>query len=185
MINKDKKTFHRGDFTKAVLACVALAGVLSMAVIAPNALQLLKIFQKDQKKKYKYYVQRRVEVLISRGYLKFELLDGRKYLSITEEGRQQLRVFDFKTQKNTEWDKKWRVIAFDIKEYNRATRDKLRSELSQLGFLRLQNSVWLTPFECKEYITLLKADLRIGNRVRYMLVEEIENAFDLEKFFSL
>ena len=82
-------------------------------------------------------------------------------------------------------DKKWRVLAFDIKEYRRDTRDKLRKTLVSIGFERLQNSVWIYPYDCEDLIALAKADLRIGADVLYMIVERLEHDKHLREHFSL
>lgn len=45
------------------------------------------------------------------------------------------------------WDKKIRIVIFDIQELNRVKRNQFRRILKQLGFVMLQKSVWLTPFD--------------------------------------
>jgi phenylacetic acid degradation operon negative regulatory protein len=54
------------------------------------------------------------------------------------------------------WDKKWRILIFDIAEVSRKTRDILRLKLKELGFGMLQKSVWITPhdilFDLKEFL---------------------------------
>lgn len=44
------------------------------------------------------------------------------------------------------WDRKWRIIIFDIEEEKRKNRDVLRRKLYNLGFGKLQKSVYLSPF---------------------------------------
>ena len=82
-------------------------------------------------------------------------------------------------------DRKWRVVIFDIKEYRRKTRDKLRITLTSLGFIKLQNSVWVFPYECEDVMVMLKASYKIGNDVLYMTVDKIENDKWLKKKFLL
>ena len=49
----------------------------------------------------------------------------------------------------------------------------------------LQNSVWIYPFECNDYISLLKADLRLGKSVIYMSVDKIDGDAYLKERFGL
>ena len=87
--------------------------------------------------------------------------------------------------KRKRWDKHWRVIIFDIPERRRGTRDRLRIVMREAGFYRLQDSVWLYPHDCEDFVTLLKADLKIGAAVLYMVVEKIENDSKLKEHFLL
>src|SRR3989344_5509248 len=51
--------------------------------------------------------------------------------------------------------------------------------------LKLQNSVWVYPYDCEDFISLLKADFKIGKDVLYIIVEKLENDWHLRKFFNL
>ena len=57
--------------------------------------------------------------------------------------------------------------------------------MKEMGFLRLQDSVWVFPYDCEEVIALIKADLRIGKDVLYTIVEKIENDKPIKKHFDL
>src|SRR3989338_8740607 len=51
--------------------------------------------------------------------------------------------------KHKQWDKKWRVVIFDIpREFNRE-RDVLRGKLKEFGFYMLQESVFIFPYPCE------------------------------------
>jgi phenylacetic acid degradation operon negative regulatory protein len=43
------------------------------------------------------------------------------------------------------WDKKWRIVLFDIPESQRTVRQLFRLKLMDLGVRMLQSSVWITP----------------------------------------
>jgi len=57
--------------------------------------------------------------------------------------------------------------------------------MSGLGFVRLQDSVWVFPYDCEDFVALLKADLKIGVAVLYLIVEQIENDKHLRAHFDL
>jgi CRISPR-associated endonuclease Cas2 len=76
-------------------------------------------------------------------------------------------------------------LIFDIPEKRRAVRDQLRQTLNNIGFIKLQNSVWVYPYECSELISLLKSDFKIGKDVLYLTVTEIENDEFLRKHYQL
>jgi CRISPR-associated endonuclease Cas2 len=83
------------------------------------------------------------------------------------------------------WDKKWRVIIFDIPETKRFDRDNIRQSLISIGFLRLQNSVWVYPYNCEDLINLLKTYTETEKNVIYMIVDQIENDEEIKKYFGL
>ena len=61
----------------------------------------------------------------------------------------------------------------------------MRRMLVAMGFLPLQRSVWVYPYDCEDVIVLLKADLRIGKDMLYLIVDELENDKWLRKEFDL
>lgn len=71
--------------------------------------------------------------------------------------------------KNT-WDKKWRMVMFEIPESNRALRDKLRRHLTNLGLGLLQASVWISPQDIKEKIEEINIKFSLGNQLKFFEV---------------
>lgn len=166
---------------------VATAGILAVAVLAPNALQALKPFLK-RKKKYSlsYYLTQKTKKLIKNGFLKIDIKNGKEFLSLTEKGKRKLFYYQITEQKkNIKWDSKWRVIIFDVWENVRKKRNLLRMEIKNFGFIQLQKSVWIYPYECAEFVDLLKTDLSFGKNIRYMVVEKLDHDENLRKYFNL
>ena len=87
--------------------------------------------------------------------------------------------------KRRRWDGKWRVVVFDVWENTRSKRDILRYEIKNFGFIQLQKSVWIYPYECQEFISLLKTGLSFGKNIRYMIVEKLDHDEKLRKYFKL
>lgn len=65
---------------------------------------------------------------------------------ITEAGRRRLReilpVYDEKRA----WDGRLHLVTYDIPEEKKKTRDALRRHLRKIGCAKLQESVWITPY---------------------------------------
>ncbi len=57
--------------------------------------------------------------------------------------------------------------------------------MHEIGFLRIQDSVWLYPYDCEEFVALLKADLHIGKDVLYAVIESIEDDSRIRRHFRL
>ena len=84
------------------------------------------------------------------------------------------------------WDGKWRVLVFDMNERRRRTRDQLRRLLQGAGFVRIQDSVWVYPYPCDEFISLVRAHLKSGvGELRYFVAEALESDKSLREHFRL
>ena len=181
---------EKTNIKSIILSTIELAGLVSVAMVAPGVLVALNKVQK-QKRKYeqKYHVNRAIREMIETSLIEYHKNSkGVSCLRLTEKGKEKLKDYameNLKIKKPWRWDKKYRVIIFDIKEFKRRTRDKLRHWLEHLGFVRLQNSVWVYPYECREVIILLKSHFKIGKEVLYMTVDSIENDKWLKKEFNL
>jgi len=181
---------ERTNIKGLILKTIEVAGLISVAMVAPGVVIALNKAQK-RKRKYeqRYHVNRAIREMISVGLVEYHKNDREIIcLRLTEKGKTKLKDYaleNLKIKKPWRWDKKYQVIIFDIKEFKRKTRDKLRRWLEHLGFIRLQNSVWVYPYECREVIILLKSHFKIGKEVLYMTVDSIENDKWLKKEFNL
>lgn len=181
---RSRKRLGRETLKKVVLGMVATAGVLSVALVAPNALQILKTFGVKPYRRRKELIKRVYDKLLNQGYLVRK--DG--FLEITEKGSLALELLSegkTKLKKPRKWDKKWRILIFDIDEKRRPKRDKLRRSLASVGFMRLQDSVWIYPYDCEDFVALLKRDFKLGKELLYLIIEEIEGDSFLRQWFDL
>ena len=185
-----KGRLRKSKIQKIILTSLYVAGVLSLAVLAPNALAILKQFDrgKIRRKNPLISVNAAITRLRERGLVVWEKSERGVFLRLTRQGEQSLTAFEkkgFKLATPAKWDGKWRVIIFDIHETKRGVRNKFRSTLMQIGFLKLQQSVWVYPYDCEELIALLKTDFKIGKDILYMIVDSIENDSWLQSSFNL
>ena len=177
-----------GQIQKALLVAAVVGGIMLIGG-APRLNVLGLLGGGRNKYKFKYQAKTALSTLAKKGYVVFTGEGGRRYARITPAG-QKVLVFEeqkaaLQLQKKKRWDKRWRVVIFDIPERRRGTRDQLRLVMQSAGFYRLQDSVWLYPHDCEDFIALLKADLKIGLAVLYMIVEKIENDGKLKEHFHL
>jgi len=187
---KVRKSRRKKETQKAILGFLAVAGITSVAVVAPAIIEALWKLGMGEKIKgwQRQSVARSLQGLVSRGLIDFRGKGNRKFMMITPEGQKFLHLLelrDFKIPKPKRWDKKWRIIIFDIQEKRRRSRDLLRQTLQQIGFSKLQESVWVYPYACEDLIMLLKADLELGKSLLYIVADEIENDRKLREIFDL
>ncbi|HEY4474397.1 MAG TPA: hypothetical protein VJC06_00535 [Candidatus Paceibacterota bacterium] len=91
----------------------------------------------------------------------------------------------FVQKDNTRWDKKWRIIFFDIPEKKRRYRDELRSMLKAIGFKEFQKSIWIYPRKVPEFLKEILFDENIKHYTRLITTSDIEYDKDLRKMFNL
>jgi DNA-binding transcriptional regulator PaaX len=182
--DKSWKKSKRKNLQHVILQTIATAGMLSVALVAPNVIGALAKFGILPNKRQKEYISSSASKLVKRGLLFY---NGKSY-QLTSHGESLLRRWqftNFELKKPKRWDKKWRVMIFDIPEKKRKARDDLIILFRQAGIQRLQNSVWIYPYDCEDIITLLKTDFGIGKYLLYMIVEELENDKYLREEFGL
>lgn len=172
----------------AILSAIAITGILAVGMLAPNVLQLLGKMP-GNKYRFKNQSQNVLTRLARQGYIIFEERGDTRYARITDAGKRILilngATLAQRAKKGKRWDKRWRVVIFDIPERRRQTRDTLRAMMKSFGFVRLQDSAWIYPYDCEDVVALLKAELKTGAAVLYIIVEKLENDQRFREHFDL
>ena len=161
---------------KAVLYALAAAGGLTLALVAPSALQVLEQFGWIKtRRSSKDTINKSVERLLQVGLIARE---KGGILDLTPKGRKRLSEIeraDYQLPKPNKWDGRWRLVSFDITEKRKDVRNLLRATLGSVGFVHLHHSVWVYPHDCEDFLSLLKADYHVGVEILYIIAEYIEN----------
>lgn len=182
-----KRERRKYIFEQAILTTLKIGTIIAWAIMFPNAMRVIKLLGwLPTKRDPKYSFENAITRLKQKRLVK--VVAGKESLQITDKGRLFLWKLESKylvLKKPSKWDKKWRLIIFDIKEQDRYHRDAVRVMLQNIGCIRLQNSVWVYPYDCEEVVTLLKMNHKIGEEVLYIIAEKIEGDEWLKKYFKL
>ena len=171
-----------------VLKSLFLAAAVGVMVAAPNSARRLRYFQKYLEKR-DTKLDRRISQAFTR--LKEKGLVEKKgdgMFRLTKKGEERaatLQMFDLTSRPLLRWDRKWRIIIFDIWERRHAVRNRLRELLKRNGFVKIQNSVWVYPYDCEELFAFLRTHLSLGRGILYIVADEIEGDSRLRKYFNL
>lgn len=116
-----------------------------------------------------------VSRMMKNGLLQSEKKGNKSYYSLTPRGVIRVdeaarRIYRLTSH---EWDKKWRVIMYNIPEEKRQIRDDLRKELMWIGFGSLSNGCWVSPNNFKKEINLLISKYNIEEYVHLFLSEYV------------
>jgi DNA-binding transcriptional regulator PaaX len=92
---------------------------------------------------------------------------------------------DIEIQRPDRWDKKWRLVMFDIPESKKTARNFLKRKLDDMGFVLIHKSVYVHPFPCENEIDYICALFEIKQYVRTATAEKIDNQNELKKRFEI
>ena len=174
---------RRKNLQRYILEAVSVAGLLSVALLAPNVAGTLKKLNLLPGQRQNELIKRSRERLIKKGWLQFR--NGSLEMTPSGEVALMKMRFENNTHVKPKWDKKWRILIFDIPERRKSLREKVRATLTSIGFLRLQDSVWVYPYDCEDFMTLLKADFKVGKDLIYIIADAIENDVHRRRNFGL
>jgi hypothetical protein len=112
--------------------------------------------------------------LQKQGYIKTKSLEGIRGVMLTPKGTDRiLQVKRKLTVKRKRKDGKWIMIIFDIPEMQRKVRDLLRDALLDMGYQKLQHSVWVCPYDVYDTTEETIRGYQIIPHVKLFLIEEI------------
>lgn len=184
-----------GEIAREILSYLVLVGAITVAATSPyfliNIARAISRNKKYFKKKIEDYKISRVLRRLEKNRLVIlkELENGKFAVELTEKGKRKVREIQFNklaVKKPDSWDKKWRVVIFDIPDkYRRRSRDALRDKLKEIGFYQLQKSVWVFPYPCESEIQFLCEIFDINPFVNIIVAENIYDDVKLRKYFKL
>lgn len=102
--------------------------------------------------------------------------------ALTPAGHTALRRIAMRIARPDSRDGNWHVVIFDVPERLHKARDALRYELGQLGFRKLQESVWVSQYPVsKEFYEFMEA----ANLLPYAILLKVTDSSEIEKIKSL
>lgn len=92
-------------------------------------------------------------------------------------------IIERRIGKSLRWDKRWRILIFDMPERIKRQRDFLREQLRLFGFRMLQKSVWASPYPIPRELHDLLWQMRLKYHILYLLVTAIDYDQPLRQLF--
>ncbi len=173
-----------------VVGTVAIPGL-------PMALKpVIDLYKKRQKEKefkaWNCFDTRRLNIILNRLYSQKEVeigeKDGKTCIKLTEKGKIKYLKYsleDLMIDKPPKWDGKWRIIIYDIPKQKRMLSEIFRRFLQKMEFLKLQKSVYLTPYPCDKQIEFLRQYYGLDREVLYLVANKIEKEEAFKQYFAL
>ena len=167
-----------------------LGGVgLSLSRTPKQYFRVVKEVSKEWKKINKQSLEKAILNLYkSKLISERENSDGSLTMVLTDKGKQKAITFNIDSmeiKKPKIWDKKWRMVLFDIPEKHKPAREVLRETLKRLGFYEYQKSVLIHPYHCQDEVNFVIEYFDIHPYVRIVTAMELDNELHLRKIFNL
>ena len=187
-------TVAREMITKKILYALLTGGAVAVAASSPyfglrlrrNLSRAMKSYRgavRKEKLDNAFFYMRR------KGYIKVERANHQVYISLTEEGKRRAgryAMIELRIRKPRKWDRKWRIVIFDIPNSTRITREALRGKLIGFGFYKLQQSIWVFPYDCDKEIRFLREFFGLRPRQLQLIVaDRMEEEGVMRKLFRL
>ncbi len=178
-----------GETQKKILILLQGELALGLSRSPKTSFQIIKEMKKEWDWIEKQSLKRAIKGLYQSKLIKEkENPDGTITLVLTDKGKKKALTYnldEMKIEKPEQWDKRWRIVLFDIPEKVRRLRDAFRYHLKQLGFYEFQKSVFIHPYDCKDEIEYLIEFYGTRRFIRFIIAEQIDNELHLKAYFGL
>lgn len=130
-------------------------------------------------------ISRALYRLKKRRQIKIEKRGNKTIIKLTERGRRRKLEYEYeniRVSQQQKWDKRWRLLTFDIPDEAKTIRDGFRKKLKSLGFTPFQKSVWIYPYPCGDEVDFITEYLEIAKYLTLLTVRIEDDAPLREKF---
>jgi DNA-binding transcriptional regulator PaaX len=173
--------------TKVILSVVAFGAIVGGAAAFPGLLAVVRQYRKfrkfsDKEIRYAYYGTKK------RGLIKSQLENENDVLVLSEKGNKRILDFDLDTlsiKQPWRWDKKWRVVLYDIPVRFNPAREGLRETLKDLGLIQFQKSAWLYPYDCLGEVIFVADYYGVGKYIDYIEADRMTKWKKFERAFDI
>ena len=133
--------------------------------------ELAALRREYRKRKRKRDFRQMVYYLKKKGYIK---TSSQWAILITPKGAEKVLKIKLKEdQKRRRKDGKWIMVIFDIPETKRRNRDIFRDFLVVMGYQKLQESVWICPYDVFRETETLIEEYNLEKYTRMFLIDEV------------
>ncbi|KKS01395.1 MAG: Phenylacetic acid degradation operon negative regulatory protein [Candidatus Yanofskybacteria bacterium GW2011_GWA2_41_22] len=178
-----KKKFLSDFFNALACAAMDMGGLFSFDFYLHRG-RNHNLFYPDEHKDYQKRFRKGLYNLEQQGYI----ISHNKTFKFTKIGKKWCgnNSYKYTPFRDERWDKKWRVVFFDIPEELHTKRDIFRYRLKNWGFYQLQKSILVMPFKCESDIAEICSQLQIDNYVDILIAESIgAEEEEIKKIFDL
>lgn len=178
-------SYSTKNLTKDILLLASVGLVIPLVLVAPG----FPLALKPLLKRYYYSsdIKRTLNRMERQKLISISYQGEKTRIELLDKGRRKVLTYQIDNLKLNKgrWDGIWRVVIFDIPEKKKIARDFLRAKLKELGFFKLQKSVLVTPWDCKDIVDFVKHFYQVGDYVNLILAKKLDQEEYLKQYFDL
>ena len=193
------KSWKKETLTRDTLLRIALSPfTLFAANSSPYFLhRLVKLFFKDRATKMVRSRAKKLRELESRNLVYLKKIGDALRLGLTPLGQilarkmekeveiEQIKLSPIKIAESI-WDKKWRLLIYDLTGLSKSTKDTFRKKIKSWGFYQMKRTVWVSPYDYQKELNQLCKLLKINpETIIYTTTESIAKENQLRKYFKI
>lgn len=186
------KKYKKGEIVKNIFKAAGIGIAFGAAIVMPGLAislgSLARAMEENEFKIDKTKLKRSLKGLEERKLVSLREEGDKLIVEFTKEGINEVfkyKIKDLIIKKPKKWDKKWRLVIFDIPEKKKLARNILRRKLKDLGFVFLQKSVFVYPFPCRKEISFLIKILELEPYVVFIEADYISRQKHFLRKFGL
>ncbi len=181
----------RRDTLLRVLSTIANAGVAFGRHPARHALSVYRAARdfEELQESTDRELRRVSEYIVKKKYVTIERGEyGHASLILSHAGKKVMGMHalrELRPPRQKTWDRKWRIVLFDIPNHAKSARDAFAATLKRLGFLTVQKSVFVCPYPCEEELEVVADFYGVGEYVEIIVAERFTREKEFKKVFGL
>ena len=180
---------QRGEATKALLVDIlkSVTGLTILASRPSGSIYYPKYFYTNGKLDRTKF-RRTVRYAQNYGYIEVRKKKGEMTLTLKDAGQARALKYsldDIHITAPDVWDKKWRMVIFDIPEDMRLARNIFKAKLDDMGFAQIQKSVYIHAFPCHNEIGYIRSMYGLESFIRLAILDRLEGDEILRKRFGV
>ncbi|HAS85031.1 MAG TPA: hypothetical protein DCS23_03125 [Candidatus Yonathbacteria bacterium] len=183
------KKVHRSDLQKKILLLLQAGLVLGLTRNPKQYFNVISEVQRGWQSIDRNSLNRAIRTLYKSKLVSTRCnRDGTMTLVLSKEGDDLALTYSIENmgiQRPTHWDRRWRIVMFDVPETHKKIRDTLRMHFKNMEFYEFQKSVFVHPYPCAKEIEYITEFYDARKYIRFIIATEIDNALELKRHFHL
>lgn len=184
---------RRDAKVKEILVLIGKGLVLAVVLTAPGSARGFRFAldreeYPDSRLYNERYLTRNIRRLEKQKDVSIRQENDTAIISLTSQGKKKILKYainDFIIEKPSRWDGKWRVVIYDVPRTSNKLREILRNTLKGLGFLKIQESVYVIPYECSQQIEFIRHYYRLGEIMNLLTVTKMDYERAYREYFGI
>jgi DNA-binding transcriptional regulator PaaX len=181
-------TNRMGNLKKKIILLLAAGVTLGASRTIGKQIKIFQEVSKEWKVINRDSLKRSLTSLYSAKLISLRPKGDTFEIILSQDGKKMLAKFnldEIKIKRLSTWDRRWRIVLFDIPENLKKVRDAIRFHFKKIGLIEYQKSVFISPYPCEKEIKFIAEFYRSHKYIRIITAISIDNELAVKKYFKI